>query len=231
MQSLGLLCPILLAIEHLDFSCIRLSVVLCLMVKHTKCQCTMLSRLLKSAVIEPITSKPLPANPDSSCNLTSTSPQESRYTRKMPKRKKACTECRQQKAKCDVYLDPEQPCSRCRKVKAHCVIYEPFRRESKRQRLSQLQEEVEELRRGPTASAGSRSSLDAQLEVQERTSPILAGLGPVTPEPSLTTEGDAADRTKPRVLNGVTVSGEEIDDLFQVYVGVSIACVDVSWWC
>lgn len=153
----------------------------------------------------------------------------------MPKRNKACTECRQQKAKCDVYLDPEQPCSRCRKVKAHCVICEPFRREPKRQRLSQLQEEVEELRRGPTtsAAAGSRSSLDAQLEVQERTSPVLAGLGPVTPgpEPSLTTEGDSADRTKLRILNGVKVSGEEIDDLFQVYVGLSIACVGVPWWC
>lgn len=145
----------------------------------------------------------------------------------MPKRKKACTECRQQKAKCDVYLDPEQPCSRCRKVKAHCVICEPFRREPKRQRLSQLQEEVEELRRGPTTSVGSRSSLDAQLEVQERTSPVLDELGPVIPgpEPSLTTEGDSADRTKPRILNGVNVSGEEIDDLFQVYVGLSIACV------
>ncbi|KKA17613.1 C6 transcription factor [Rasamsonia emersonii CBS 393.64] len=46
--------------------------------------------------------------------------------------KKACTECRQQKAKCDAYLHPDQPCSRCRKVHAKCVISDPFKREHKR---------------------------------------------------------------------------------------------------
>lgn len=136
----------------------------------------------------------------------------------MPKRKKACTECRQQKAKCDVYLNPEQPCSRCRKVKAQCVICDPFRREPKRQRLSQLQDEVEELRRRPAASADSWSSLDARSEVQERTSPVFSALGPATPGLPLNTGGDATDRTKPRTLSGIEVSGEEIDDLFQMYV-------------
>lgn len=139
----------------------------------------------------------------------------------MPKRKKACTECRQQKAKCDVYLNPEQPCSRCRKVKAQCVICDPFKREPKRQRLSQLQEEVEELRRRPAESASSWSSLDAQSGVQERTSPVFTALGPVTPGSSLNTE-DTTDRTKPRTLSGIEVSGEEIDDLFQMYVDFAI---------
>lgn len=151
----------------------------------------------------------------------------------MPKRTKACTECRQQKAKCDFHLNPEQPCSRCRKAKAHCVISEPFRRESKRQRLSQLQEEVAELRRRPAASAGSWSSLDAQPEVQERNSPVLPGLGPAIPEPTLTTaptatEEDTTDRTEPRTLNGIEVSGEEIDELFQVYVESPLFVF--PWW-
>lgn len=141
----------------------------------------------------------------------------------MPKRKKACTECRQQKAKCDIHLNPEQPCYRCRKVKAHCVISEPFRREPKRQRLSQLQEELEELRRRPTVYAGTLSSLDAQPEVQERTSPVISGVGPSTLEPTLTrmttaSEEDTRNRTESRTLDGIEVSGEDIDDLFQMYV-------------
>ncbi|KAL2815041.1 hypothetical protein BDW59DRAFT_177773 [Aspergillus cavernicola] len=146
----------------------------------------------------------------------------------MTKKKKACTECRQQKAKCDVYLNPEQPCSRCRKVKAHCVVSDPFKRESKRQRLSQLQDEVEELRRRPTRSADPGPSLDTHIGVQEgvqeevQPTPVLPGLAPVgfgpsTPGPTSAAEGDAVDRTTPRMLNGVEVTGEEIDDLFQIF--------------
>uniref|UniRef100_A0A093VB23 Regulatory protein LEU3 n=1 Tax=Talaromyces marneffei PM1 TaxID=1077442 RepID=A0A093VB23_TALMA len=63
------------------------------------------------------------------------------------RQKKACTECRQQKAKCDAYLNPDAPCSRCRKVGATCVISDPFKREHKRKRLSQLEHETEELRK------------------------------------------------------------------------------------
>lgn len=78
--------------------------------------------------------------------------------RPLKKGKKACTECRQQKvvalrfmdqnsvspsdifqAKCDVYLDPDQPCTRCRKVKAACIISDPFKREHKRKYVSSAQ--------------------------------------------------------------------------------------------
>lgn len=42
-------------------------------------------------------------------------------------------------AKCDVYLNPDQPCTRCRKVKANCVISDPFKREHKRKYVSSVQ--------------------------------------------------------------------------------------------
>ncbi|KAF2843004.1 hypothetical protein M501DRAFT_1012383 [Patellaria atrata CBS 101060] len=61
--------------------------------------------------------------------------------------KRACTECRQQKARCDAYLDPGKPCSRCCRLNVHCVILEPFKREHKRQRLTELQHETDVLRR------------------------------------------------------------------------------------
>lgn len=96
-------------------------------------------------------------------------------------------------------------------------------------RLSQLQDEVEELRRKPTRSANPGPSPGAHVgaheEVQEQlqASPVLSdlapvGFGPSTSGPTLAAEGDAADRTTPQTLNGVEITGEEIDDLFQMYV-------------
>ncbi|KAL4932895.1 uncharacterized protein BDV17DRAFT_299454 [Aspergillus undulatus] len=59
--------------------------------------------------------------------------------------KKACTACRQQKARCDAYKT--QPCSRCEKLGLECVLSEAFRREHKRQKFEQLQQETEMLRK------------------------------------------------------------------------------------
>ncbi|OAP62403.1 hypothetical protein AYL99_04606 [Fonsecaea erecta] len=59
--------------------------------------------------------------------------------------KRACTECRQQKARCDAYLDPDQPCTRCRKMSRQCIISEPFKREHKRKRMSELEYQTDEL--------------------------------------------------------------------------------------
>ncbi|KAL4800350.1 hypothetical protein BDV19DRAFT_174420 [Aspergillus venezuelensis] len=61
--------------------------------------------------------------------------------------KKACTECRQQKARCDAYRTQPHPCSRCEKLGLECVLSEAFRREHKRQKYEQLEKETERLRR------------------------------------------------------------------------------------
>ncbi|KAJ5698831.1 hypothetical protein N7462_000836 [Penicillium macrosclerotiorum] len=158
----------------------------------------------------------------------------------LKKGKKACTECRQQKAKCDVYLNPEQPCSRCRKVKANCVISDPFKREHKRKRLSELERESEDLRRKLRASYPAEphpspiALLTAAAEMGVRSGPgsdsistssqvapdsyppqLLApnNLDHATPVPAL----NGVDTTKPRELNRVHVQAAEIDDLYQLF--------------
>ncbi|KAJ5157887.1 uncharacterized protein N7482_008987 [Penicillium canariense] len=162
----------------------------------------------------------------------------------LKKGKKACTECRQQKlkAKCDVYVHPDQPCTRCRKVQANCVISDPFKREHKRKRISELERESEDLRRKLRASqpadpdphpspiapltaaaelgvhSGPRSdsiSASSHAPLDSYSPRLLApnGLTHTTPAPAL--EGDGT--TKPRNLNGVQVQAEEIDDLFQLF--------------
>ncbi|KAL2868058.1 uncharacterized protein BJX67DRAFT_60109 [Aspergillus lucknowensis] len=72
--------------------------------------------------------------------------EDSQDTSQIAKRgKKACTECRQQKARCDA--SQRQPCTRCERMKTECVISDPFRREHKRQKYSLLEKEAEEMRR------------------------------------------------------------------------------------
>ncbi|KAJ4553620.1 hypothetical protein HRR83_003346 [Exophiala dermatitidis] len=67
--------------------------------------------------------------------------------------KRACTNCRQQKARCDVWLDPNGVCSRCRKLHKRCVVSEPFRRETKRKRTSEPELSIDGSRRSSSQPA------------------------------------------------------------------------------
>nr|ANF07292.1 C6 transcription factor 2 [Paecilomyces fulvus] len=160
--------------------------------------------------------------------------------------KKACTECRQQKAKCDAFLNPGQPCSRCQKVKARCVISDPFKREHKRQRLSELEQETDELRQKLRSSETCKSisspiamlTAAAEMDIdtgnggnQSSVLPSQVSLSythPAIPQPALLppsmslppdsvsgTRG--SDRAIPRILSGVRVTGDEIDEIFQLF--------------
>ncbi|KAL2847050.1 hypothetical protein BJX68DRAFT_240170 [Aspergillus pseudodeflectus] len=155
----------------------------------------------------------------------------------LKKGKKACTECRQQKAKCDVYLKPEEPCTRCRKVNANCVISDPFKREHKRKRLSELERESEDLRRKLRASQSADLNpspippLTATTDLTSRTesdSGLMPGEShtppPSYPSPLLAPSGmgnasltPGPVATRARILRGVEVRPDEIDDLFQLF--------------
>ncbi|KAJ5310912.1 citrate synthase [Penicillium atrosanguineum] len=158
-------------------------------------------------------------------------------SRRPKKGKKACTECRQQKAKCDVYLNPDQPCTRCRKVNANCIVSEPFKREHKRKRISDLERESEDLRRKLRSSQPADTHLSpialltaaAEMGVRTPASDTLSETPQPPPSypPQLlaptvlvhSTPGPAydGDTTKSRTLNGIQVSAQEIDDLFQIF--------------
>ncbi|KAJ6172773.1 hypothetical protein N7470_001840 [Penicillium chermesinum] len=161
----------------------------------------------------------------------------------LKKGKKACTECRQQKAKCDVYLNPGQPCSRCLRVKADCVVSDPFKREHKRKRLSDLQRESDELRQrlqtwqsvDPDPSAGmslltaaaeiggrggpssDSFSMSPQVSSESYTPQLLAPHGLTSTTPAPVPAPNANVPTLPRTLNGVQVAANEIDDLFDLH--------------
>lgn len=143
--------------------------------------------------------------------------------------KRACTECRQQKAKCDAHLDPKRPCTRCRKLQLDCLISTTFKRTHKRERLSELEQEAESLRKRLRTS----NSVDIRSPASLYQPPTLShsllapSLLPDTvhmPEsgrPSdLSTayisDREAGETTLDRELNGVQVTAKEIDQLYHM---------------
>ncbi|PYI18069.1 C6 zinc finger domain protein [Aspergillus violaceofuscus CBS 115571] len=158
--------------------------------------------------------------------------------------KKACTECRQQKAKCDAYMNPDLPCSRCIRMKTRCVISDPFRREHKRQRLSELEHETDELRRKLRRSHSESlqqspiAMLTAAAEMGVHSTPTAGHLNlppqqhttnpyhsQLTPQMSPTLSYpqmevvpvEVSDPTEPRTLKNVKLTGAEIDELFRLF--------------
>ncbi|KAJ6159462.1 hypothetical protein N7497_003999 [Penicillium chrysogenum] len=152
----------------------------------------------------------------------------------LPKKgKKACTMCRQQKAKCDVWRDESVPCSRCRKRNLECTIDDSFTREHKRRRYIALEHENERWRQLQTSQQLNPDSVpialstaatelgvpavlksDAQLDDSQGLSLAYPQyhLAPAGPTPALMMGGN--DPTKPRSLKSLTITGGEIDDLF-----------------
>ncbi|KAF2461481.1 Zn(II)2Cys6 transcription factor [Lineolata rhizophorae] len=158
--------------------------------------------------------------------------------------KKACTGCRQQKVRCDVSEDHDKPCTRCRKLHLECVISEPFKREHKRQRLSELEKERDALRRrleanqdgvhqSPIAMLSAAAELDASRSRATRILPVtpvttngLSSAGETHPENDTPlilvrqpSEGvsTGSGPTEPRSLCGLHLPSDVIDDLFRIY--------------
>ncbi|KEF62171.1 uncharacterized protein A1O9_00143 [Exophiala aquamarina CBS 119918] len=59
---------------------------------------------------------------------------------------RACTKCRQWKAKCDSSGNTPGGCSRCRSLKLQCVFDASFKRVSKVKRMQQMESEIKQLR-------------------------------------------------------------------------------------
>ncbi|KAF2423645.1 hypothetical protein EJ08DRAFT_441801 [Tothia fuscella] len=126
--------------------------------------------------------------------------------------KKACTECRQQKVRCDATVDSTEPCSRCRKMQLRCVISDPFKREHKRQRLSELEQETVHLRQRleqRNSWSGPIATPPASIEsTMSRLTPVMNGLP---------TPGHVRNLTVSTSLEGVTLAPNVIDELFKNY--------------
>ncbi|KAJ5555850.1 hypothetical protein N7461_004320, partial [Penicillium sp. DV-2018c] len=156
---------------------------------------------------------------------------------RLPKKgKKACTMCRQQKAKCDVWHE-SVPCSRCRKRNLECTIDDSFTRVHKRRRYIELEHENEQWRQ---QLQNSRQLIATSLPAALPTVPAPiaesavikpdAHLGdpralmqsypqhqrPLPDSTQVAIMGDD-DGTCPRSLKNVTVTGGEVDELYQIF--------------
>ncbi|KAJ5781325.1 hypothetical protein N7457_006485 [Penicillium paradoxum] len=146
--------------------------------------------------------------------------------------------CRQQKARCDVWRDETKPCTRCRKHNVKCTIDDSFTREHKRRRYIALEHENKQWRQQLLSSQQQLSpdSLPASVPAAAAESLVQPIFGadshPGVPQnlplayPAyqlpLTDSSHAAmmlgsEDTKPRALKSVTVTGEEIDDLYRLF--------------
>ncbi|KAL2008418.1 hypothetical protein VTN00DRAFT_6612 [Thermoascus crustaceus] len=157
--------------------------------------------------------------------------------------RRACTECRQQKARCDSYLNPEQPCSRCRRLNVRCVISEQFRRQRKRRYRRQSEHEdadttdreasrlpkhiqepvnplsspVEILMAAAAADEVSRTTTAPITDLQARPSPSLNVAGTPRGCNGGLTAQPAPDSTKPQHLDGIQIDACDIDEIFELY--------------
>ncbi|KAK5134022.1 hypothetical protein LTR08_007027 [Meristemomyces frigidus] len=161
--------------------------------------------------------------------------------RHQPGVKRACNECRQQKLRCNVFAGPGdhyKPCDRCEKHKLECSIDNDFKRQGKRAANVEMAKELElskarvaELEAllgpehsglystlsegpapiaqmanqpflGPSEAAASRSLLDLSQGYREL---------PPTSFPSIT------PGATPRTLRQVTLSDNELTDLYAIY--------------
>ncbi|KIW20301.1 hypothetical protein PV08_00876 [Exophiala spinifera] len=158
---------------------------------------------------------------------------------------KACTECRQQKLRCDASNDYSQPCSRCRKFKLECIVSANFRR-VKRRTKTELQAELDQLKRRVAASSPKplpASSIQLSEADLLQTSDILAEtistsqsrslgakgndmrqqtrtLSPTVTEQAetpLLTSDQATSATLSQNLQGIRVDAHEIDECFSLF--------------
>ncbi|TVY75698.1 Regulatory protein LEU3, partial [Lachnellula suecica] len=109
--------------------------------------------------------------------------------------KRACSDCRKQKLRCDVVRSPFTPCSRCRRLGKNCVI--DTASANKLDKYAFMQREIDNLRRKLRLATES---------------------GSTSTEPqSLGTEPSPSDVSASRNLGSTSTSGAVLDDLYKEF--------------
>ncbi|RMZ82688.1 hypothetical protein DV738_g1580, partial [Chaetothyriales sp. CBS 135597] len=134
--------------------------------------------------------------------------------------KKACTECRQQKARCDARNFDDGICSRCRKMHLACIMSDSFEREHKRRKLSEVERENIRLRQQLESTKSATPSASDSLKATPQ--PCTSFAPTVSPEHGGgLAHVDAAighnQPPPPRCLGSVVLEAREVDELFHIY--------------
>lgn len=161
------------------------------------------------------------------------------------KRRYACVECRQQKAKCDYNENRPNPCSNCAKKGIHCEIKKEFKRSSKRAKAIAMERKLSYL----TSHLVTKQDInlndldDTSLKPTSITSQLWNNLPIINSDnilftkeqldilkletkrhnfalnpPTITTLSPDKLVCTPKVLGDISMSSDEIADLFQEYV-------------
>ncbi|CCC68060.1 hypothetical protein NCAS_0A15020 [Naumovozyma castellii] len=160
----------------------------------------------------------------------------------MGRRKYACVECRQQKSKCDANDKAPNPCSKCARKGVPCILKKDFRRTYKRARNEAIEKRFKELAAGLSSLSSeeivrrieherellSRGNIgdepnirDTDLPYQktsldEKLSTVQSQVKQETLPPSQELTEEQL-RCTSKTLVDVTVSTEEINELFQEF--------------
>lgn len=129
--------------------------------------------------------------------------------------KRACTNCRQQKLRCDVIRSPFSACSRCRHLGKGCTIETDlkFKRINKRDKCAEMQREIDELRRKLQLATEVKQASADQSPPKKLPAPTEAPASLLPP-------------TKSRQLGDILVSGDILDSLYSQCV----AYASLDWW-
>ncbi len=150
---------------------------------------------------------------------------------------KACTKCRQWKARCDAADGVPGSCSRCRSLNLPCVFDASFKRLSKDKRIQQMSAEIQQLRQALRISGPSNPSTsphvgeetnngretpvawDAQLpgpsESTTGSSPTL--ISPFLPANSIDVAATVPPAATSHTLGDVTLTWGQIERYFKTY--------------
>lgn len=156
---------------------------------------------------------------------------------------RACTKCRQWKAKCDSSNNTPGGCSRCRALKLPCVFDASFHRVSKAKRIQQMESEIKQLRQAlvETTKGAELSPKQTTKHHEDEPLPIAdwaSRLSDLPGEPPIPTPTDyelsMVSQTDPmtdpatlimepsssyKMLGDVCLTSEQIEQRFRSYFG------------
>lgn len=123
-------------------------------------------------------------------------------------RPKACTRCRQRKVGCDADTTPYNACSNCRSHNFDCVFDGSFRRVSTKKRLTELQNEVNQLR--ATLERPSLFATQSEVEREQICSDLF-------PPNDATESAQNGSCLADRCVGEVCLTAAQTTELFRVY--------------
>ncbi|KAL2443695.1 hypothetical protein ABEF95_010702 [Exophiala dermatitidis] len=131
----------------------------------------------------------------------------------------ACTNCRQAKRACDKHLTFPGPCTRCRDTGRVCSVDPDFRRERRKERLTRVEQELQEARQGLGATSISNETSLSNEDASHSPAPATTIPRRSTTRPRQTARRPLLQPDAPpqRAIRGVDLAAQRIKDLLDEF--------------